>query len=120
MSSSRVGQWMPYPLAIRRQLRRAFGEASRRRGNHSRGTDRIRPSSSVTTRESSVNATVVAIGSLLTKVAMPLLEEVFGMLARELPDSARFRTCEAPSIDQLYGREPQFRAAIAFLHVHVR
>jgi hypothetical protein len=53
-------------------------------------------------------------------VATPPLEEVFGMLARELPDSARFRTCEAPSIDQLHRREPEFRAAIAFFHMHMR
>jgi len=44
MSSSRSGQWIPMPGPISRQWFRCSGVASRRRGNHSMGTVRERPS----------------------------------------------------------------------------
>src|SRR5205085_5096273 len=37
MSSSRSGQWIPSPRAIKRQLLRSFPDPCSKRGNHARG-----------------------------------------------------------------------------------
>jgi len=47
-SSSTSGQWMPFPLPIKRQFPRSRSLACNKRGYHARGAERVRPSRSLT------------------------------------------------------------------------
>jgi len=61
-SSSTSGQWIPSPLPSSSQCLLCSGVASRRRGNHARGTESTRPSARLTTSSSSVQETSWARG----------------------------------------------------------
>ena len=72
MSSSRSGQWIPSPRAIRVLLARSAAEPCRSRGNHANGTEMQRPSDSSTLKVSSDAATAVATGIVsLAEVVIP-------------------------------------------------
>src|SRR5437868_812565 len=69
MSSSRSGQWIPWPRPISRQCWRSAGVPASSRGYHARGTLIVRPSLISTVRASSVSVTVaikICVRSILS------------------------------------------------------
>jgi hypothetical protein len=76
MSSSIASQCIPMPPPIDSQSLRCRGVAARTRGNHTNGTETVRPSSRTTTNESSEQETSTANASALsTEVGIPLRQE---------------------------------------------
>jgi hypothetical protein len=76
MSSSMASQCIPMPPPIDSQSLRCRGVAARSRGNHTNGTETVRPSSRTTTNESSEQETSTANASpLSTEVGIPLLHK---------------------------------------------
>jgi hypothetical protein len=72
MSSSMASQCIPMPPPIGSQSFRCFGVAARSRGNHTNGTETVRPSSRTTISESSEHETSTANASpLSTEVGIP-------------------------------------------------
>ena len=93
MSSSIASQWMPIPPPIGSQAFRCRGEADTGRGNHSRGTETERPSSSTTVNESSEHETSTANASLVSaETGIPVLQEEIPMLVHKPPNCGQLVT----------------------------
>src|SRR5437867_13188615 len=76
ISSSISSQWMPIPPPINSHSFLCFSVAFKSRGNHTNGTDTVRPSSSTTVNASLEQDRSTAIASLLaTEVDIPSLQE---------------------------------------------
>lgn len=110
---------MPYPLPMNRHVRRSSSEASLNRGNHSRGTSNVRPSSSVRIIASSLNSTLVALGSLATYALVPLFKEVFCMFYRHLTDPSYFGSRETSRINQFHRGKPKLSVTISLFNVYM-
>src|SRR5438093_7358572 len=88
ISSSISSQWIPIPPPINPHSLLCFSVALKSRGNHTSGTDTVRPSSSTTVKASLEHETSTAIASLLTtEVCIPSLQESAG--DRKIWDYAR-------------------------------
>src|SRR5216683_2160658 len=101
---------MPIPRAINRHCWRCSGVASRRRGNHSRGTDTSLPSDKRTVKASSENRTSTAktlVGLMGAEVFIPFLQEECGILFDQLPELAKFTSIIANSPIEQYRRQPE-------------
>ncbi len=79
MSSSRASHEMPTPPPMSLQFRRSTGVAFARRGNHSSGTLKVRPSAKATTSSHSPKLTPVASAETLgiAKELIPLILEQY-------------------------------------------
>src|ERR1035438_4541408 len=71
ISSSRSGQWIPSPRAMRRQLPRSVAVPCAKRGNQASGTVIVLPSARSTTRASSLTLWASASLSSVPEVLMP-------------------------------------------------
>ncbi len=98
-----------------------FGVALRSLGNHIRGTDTVRPSSSTTVSASSEQATSTASVSLLsTKVGIPFLHEPILIFQYEFSNHSQFVTSKTPVRCQGQGIEPKLRITARMGNVNVR
>src|SRR3972149_957465 len=90
-------------------------------GNHSRGTDTVRPSSSTTVSASSEQATSTASVSLLSaKVGIPFLQEPISIFQYEFSNQRQFVTPKTPVRCQGHGIEPELRITARLGNVNVR
>jgi hypothetical protein len=120
MSSSMASQWMPMPPPIGSQSRRCCGVAARRRGNHTNGTDTVRPSSRTTVSESSEHETSIANASpLSTEVGIPLLQKELSILIHELSNRRQFVTPKTTIRRQSHRIEPELRVTTGLRHMNV-
>src|SRR2546425_9147439 len=101
ISSSISSQWIPIPPPINSHSLLCFSVALKSRGNHTSGTDNVRPSSSTTVKASLEHETSTAIASLLTtEVCIPSLHEKISILFnqftnnRQLVGSKTSRLCK--------------------------
>src|SRR5688572_24299321 len=100
---------MPIPPPINSHCFLCFGVAFRSLGNHARGTDTMRPSSSTTLSASSEQATLTASASLFsTKVGMPLLQEQIWIFQDEFSNHCQFVASKTPVRCQGYGSSQNF------------
>src|SRR5262245_29819031 len=114
MSSSRSGQWIPWPPPINRQEVRSFAVPCTRRGYQASGTAMVRPSASSTDKVSAVTFTCVA-----TVLRFSLVLPTFGILlvARLLRRTQLLhlrQVAQAPQpvcLQELLRRAVQHRAA---------
>src|SRR5207249_705511 len=92
ISSSISSQWIPIPPPMNSHSFRCFSVAFKSRGNHTNGTDIVRPSSRTTVNASSEQETSIAIASLLaTEVGIPSLQEKIPVLFNQFTnDRAKF------------------------------
>src|SRR3990172_4112537 len=98
-----------------------FGVALRSLGNHTRGTDTVRPSSSTTVSASSEQATSTASVSLLsTKVGIPFLQEQISIFQYEFSNHSQFVTSKTAVRCQGQGIEPKLRLTARLGNVNVR
>src|SRR3990167_4046778 len=98
-----------------------FGVAFRSLGNHTRGTDTVRPSSSTTVSASSEQATSTASVSLLsTKVGIPLLQEQISISQYEFSNHSQFVASKTTVRCQCHGIEPKLRITASMGNVNVR
>src|SRR2546425_9028886 len=98
-----------------------FGVAFKSLGNHSRGTDTVRPSSSTTVSASSEHATSTASVSLLsTKVGIPFLQEQISIFQYESSNHRQFVTSKPPVRCQGRGIELNLRLTARLGNVNVR
>lgn len=120
MSSSTSSQWMPIPPPINRQWRRCLGVARARRGNHSRGADTIRPSASVTTKESRVNATSTAsLICILLMVLVPGMNELITIILDQLPECRELMAPKTSRLRQCNRLQPELRVFLRALDVNM-
>ena len=120
MSSSMASQWMPIPPPIGSQSLRCCGVADRSRGNHTKGTDTVRPSSRTTVSEWSELDTSTARASLLsTKVGIPLLQEEISILQHELANCCELVTSKATIRRQCHRIEPELRVMPSVRYMNV-
>ena len=120
MSSSMASQCIPMPPPMDSQSLRCCGVAARRRGNHTNGTETVRPSSSTTISESSEHDTSTANASLLsTKVGIPLLQEEFSILLHKLSNCRQFVTSKTTARRQGHRIEPELRITPSVCHMNV-
>jgi hypothetical protein len=121
ISSSIASQCIPMPPPMISQCCRCCGVAARSRGNHTKGTETVRPSSNTTIRASSEHDTSTAKASLLsTKVGIPLLHEEFPILLHELPKCRQFVASETAARRQGHWIEPELRITPSVCHMNVR
>jgi hypothetical protein len=84
--------------------------AARRRGNQTRGTDTVRPSSRTTVSASSEQDTSTANVSLFsTKVGIPLLQKQISILEHEPSNDRQFVTSKTTVRRQCHRIEPELR-----------
>ncbi len=109
---------MPPPIGSQSLLCR--GVAARSRGNHTKGTDRVRPSSRTTVSEWSEHDTSTAKASLLsTKVGIPFLQAQASILQHELSNCGQFVTSKATVRCQCHRFEPELRITPGVRHMNV-
>src|SRR6266508_1028284 len=120
MSSSTASQCIPMPPPMDSQSVRCCGVAARSRGNHTKGTETVRPSSSTTINESSEHDTSTANASpLSTEVGIPLLQEEFSILLHELSNCRQFVTAKTTTRRQSHRIEPELRITPSVCHMNV-
>ena len=83
ISSSRSGQWIPWPAPISRQLRLSAGVACTSLGYQANGTEMVRPSERSAIRASSVTSKSLASGNELVNL---FFEHAEDFVIRELAD----------------------------------
>ena len=109
---------MPPPMSSQSFL--CVGLAARSRGNHARGTDTVRPSSSTTVNEWSAHDTSTASVSLLsTKVGIPLLQEEFPIIQHEVSNDGQFVASKTTIRRERHRFEPELRITPSVCHVNV-
>jgi hypothetical protein len=121
MSSSMASQCIPMPPPIGSQSLRCCGVAARSRGNHTNGTETVRPSSRTTINESSEHETSTADTSpLSTEVGIPLLQKKLSILDHELSNRRQFVTAKTTIRRQRYLRiKPELRVTPGLGHMNV-
>jgi hypothetical protein len=112
---------MPCPRPINRQLLRSAGVAWTNRGNQASGTDRLRPSLSLTVSVSSVTTTVSAVGTAIStaEVFIPRLSKVVLMLGHEFMDATDFWTRKATAFLQSDRIKPKLCDLVLPFDVHM-
>lgn len=120
-SSSRSGQWRPWPSPINSQLLRSFTVPFSRRGYHTKGLDTARPSD---------NSTVMVEEPIFTfstqrsrsgvKVFMPRFEE-FGFVGLDDGlDGQKLGRAKSSATVKSHRFDPELRGIIVALHVDMR
>src|SRR5262249_46960528 len=110
MSSSIASQWSPTPPPIASHCLRCAGVASSRRGNHTKGTDTVRPSSNTTVSESSEHdASTANASAASTETGIPSLQEEFSMLVDEFSNLRQFVASKTSVRRQRHRIEPELR-----------
>jgi hypothetical protein len=121
ISSSIASQWSPTPPPIASHRLRCAGVASSRRGNHTKGTDTIRPSSKTTVSESSEHDASTANASLVsTETGIPFLHQEFSTLFHELSNLRQFVAPKTSVRRQRDRIEPELRVPPGVRDVNVR
>src|ERR1700736_5977282 len=115
-----ASQCMPIPPPIDSQFLRCRGVAARSRGNHTNGTETVRPSSRTTINESSEHETSTANASpLATEVGIPLLQKELSILVHELSNRRQFVTPKTTIRRQVSRIEPELRVTPGLRHMNV-
>src|SRR5206468_7519379 len=97
ISSSISSQWIPIPPPINSDSLLCFSVALKSRGNHTSGTDTVRPSSSTTVKASLEHETSTAIASLLTtEVCIPSLHEKISILFNQFTNNRQLVVSKTP------------------------
>src|SRR4051812_10142333 len=101
---------MPSPRPIRRHEFRSSAEPFASRGYHASGTEIERPSARSTVKVSSVTATAVAAGMLISVMEelIPRFQEPRFMLRHELLDPSNLGTAEIAATRQMQRIKPKF------------
>src|SRR5438067_13927870 len=103
-----------------RHFVRCAGVARSRRGNHANGADTRRPSASVTTNSSAVQATSTASAmGLLAKVLIPSDDKLVAMFRNERVQLAQLRASKAARLDQLNRLQPELGVAFRLFHMNM-
>src|SRR6186713_2039835 len=113
---------MPSPRAISCHLPRSFALAWSKRGYHAKGTEILRPSVSSTVKVSSVTATAVARGVVVsvTEVVIPGLQQLPPVLIDEAGDVAKLCPPKTAAAGEPYWIEPELGDARIPLDMNVR
>src|SRR5439155_5453189 len=97
ISSSISSQWIPISPPINSHSLLCFSVALKSRGNHTSGTDTVRPSSSTTVKASLEHETSTAIASLLTtEVCIPSLQEKISILFNQFTNNRQLVASKTP------------------------
>src|ERR1019366_2791053 len=120
-SSSRPGQWIPSPPAMRRQLVRSAGVPCAKRGNHASGTVIVRPSASSATRASSLTLTLWASASLSSapEVLIPSPQQESRVFRDQFFDDSNLPAAETTALLQADRLQPNLCLSLFALDVHV-
>jgi hypothetical protein len=119
-SSSKSGQWMPYPPPATFQWLRCSTEACRSFGYQVRGTLMLRPSISETQSESEVKLTFETRSSAVSaKIPIPSLQELLLMLFYNCFNPTKFSGVKSKISRQPHGFQPEFCRESVTIHVHV-
>jgi len=124
MSSSISSQWIPIPGPMNLQFNRCWGVAFRSRGNHSKGVLTRRPSTKVTSSESSVISTSIALASALvlpvaSNVVIPCPSYQWFVLFNQLSDLFKLLAAKAIRLRQHNRIHPEFGIVLGILNVNV-
>src|SRR5438093_11893374 len=111
---------MPTPPPIRRQRLRLAAVAVRSFGNHSSGTEIVRPSRSWTVMASSLKLRSCAQARSVPKVFIPSLQESRNICFYNLPCSFQLLRFEPSRALQLHGSEPELAVTVPFFNMNVR
>src|SRR4030095_15879013 len=94
--------------------------AFKSRGNHTKGTDTVRPSSSTTVSASLEQDTSIATASLLaTEVGIPSLQEKISILVHEFTNDRQLMTAKTPVRRQIHWIKPELRITSGVRDVNV-
>ena len=120
MSSSTASQWMPTPPPISRHWDFCWSVASRRRGNHSKGTAIYLPSARTTHRDPFLNITAVARGStLMAEVLIPFVLEQSHISVDQLPQFRELVAAEPSIPHHLRRLKPVFGVLVGSFDMYV-
>src|SRR5438132_2232530 len=118
--SSRSGHSIAYPSPSNCQCCRSAGAPCTRRGYHTSGTIRLRPSARSTVSLSSVTVTCTATGSVSsTKVVMPRLKESCLVLHHKSRDTAHLVCSKAAIGHERHWLQPELGHVPLPLHMAV-
>ena len=124
MSSSISSQWIPIPGPMNLQFNRCWGVAFRSRGNHSKGALTRRPSTKVTSSESSVISTSIALASALvlpvaSNVVIPCPLDEWFVLFNQLSDLFKLLAARAIRLRQHNRTHPEVGIVFGILNVNL-